>query len=261
MNRLENKVAIVTGGGGGIGAAVSSRLLSEGAKVVVADINLDAAQKVANELGENSLALQFDAANESSIKKLIDDSFEHFGRLDILNNNTAITDVAIQGQDTNAVDIPLDIWQQTLNVNLTGYMLACKYAIPHMINGGYGSIINTASGSGQRGDLNRIAYGTSKAGVINLSMQVATQFGHKNVRCNAIAPGLILTPALERTAPEIKEIMATHTLTPRLGLPEDIAALVAFLAAEESGYITGTCIDINGGTSGCQPHYCDFPKP
>jgi NAD(P)-dependent dehydrogenase (short-subunit alcohol dehydrogenase family) len=260
MKRLENKVAIVTGGAGGIGSAVVARLVSEGAKVVVADINLEIAQQVAKTHGENSLALQFDAADEASIESLIKDTVKHFGRLDILNNNAAITDSAIQSQDTTAVDIPVDIWQQTLEVNLTSYLLTSKYAIPHMCEGGYGSIINIASGSGIRGDLVRIAYGTSKAGVITLSKYIATQHGHQNVRCNTIAPGLIVTPALERTAPEIKEIMAAHTLTPRLGLPEDIAALVAFLAAEESGYITGECIEVNGGTSAAQPHYCDFPK-
>lgn len=258
MQRLENKVAIVTGGGGGIGSVTAKRLVAEGAKVVVADIHLPSAEAAADALSGNGLAVQFDAQDAVSIEALVEKTVAHFGRLDILHNNTAVTDPTIQNHDTNAVDIPLDIWQKTLDVNLTGYMLCCKYAIPHMINGGGGSIINTASGSGQLGDVVRIAYGTSKAGVINLSRYIATQHGRQGIRCNAIAPGLIITPAVDRTAPEIKAIMQKYVLTKRLGVPEDIAALVAFLASDESGYITGGCIDISGGSTSCQPHYAEL---
>lgn len=258
MQRLTGKVAIVTGGGGGIGSVTALRLANEGAKVAVADINLETAQRAAALLGDNGLALQFDAQDVASIEAMVEQTVKHFGRLDILHNNTAVTDPQTQGQDTTVVDIPMDIWQKTLDVNLTGYMACCKYAIPHMIKGGGGSIINTASGSGLKGDLSRIAYGTTKAAVINMSRYIATQYGRQGIRCNSIAPGVIVTPALERTAPEIKAVIGKYTLTPRLGTPEDIAALVAFLAADESGYITGDCIEINGGTGACQPHFAEF---
>lgn len=258
MQRLQGKVAIVTGGGGGIGSATALRLVQEGARVVCADINLDAAQRAADALDGNGLAVEFDAADIDSIEAMVAKTVEHFGRLDILHNNTAVTDPETQGQDTTAVDIPMAVWQKTLDVNLTGYMACCRFSIPHMIAGGGGSIINTASNSGLRGDLTRIAYGTTKAAVINMSRYIATQHGRQGIRCNAIAPGLIVTPALERTAPEVKAVIGKYTLTPRLGVPEDIAALVAYLAADESGYITGQCIEINGGTSVPQPHFAEF---
>lgn len=258
MKRLEGKVAIITGGGGGIGSATALRLVQEGAKVVCADINLEAAQRAVDALHGNGLAVEFDAQNIDSIEAMVAKTVEHYGRLDILNNNTAVTDPETQRQDTTAVDIPMEVWQKTLDVNLTGYLLCCRFAIPHMIKGGGGSIINTASNSGLRGDLVRIAYGTTKAAVINMSRYIATQHGRQGIRCNAIAPGLIVTPALERTAPEVKAVIGKYTLTPRLGTPEDIAALVAYLGADESGYITGQCIEINGGTSVPQPHYAEF---
>lgn len=258
MRRLEGKVAIVTGGAGGIGAATVKRLVEEGARVAVADINLAAAQQVAESIGDAALAIEFDASDISSIEKMVNKTAEHFSRLDILNNNTALTDPNLQKYDTTSVDIPLDIWQKTLDINLTSYMACCKFAIPHMIKSGGGSIINTASGSGLRGDLSRIAYGSTKGAVITMSKYIATQHGHQDIRCNAIAPGLIVTPALERTAPEVKEVIGKYMLTNRLGKPEDIAALVAYLAADESSFITGTCIEINGGTSACQPHYAEF---
>lgn len=258
MQRLTGKVAIVTGGGGGIGSATALRLVEEGAKVIVADINLAAAEKAAEPLAENGLAIQYDAQDIQSIKRMVEQSVAHFGRLDILHNNTALTDPEIQGYDTTAVDIPLDVWQKTLDINLTGYLACCKYVVPHMVKTGGGSIINTASGSGTKGDLTRIAYGSTKGAIITMSKYIATQHGHQGIRCNAIAPGVIVTEALKRTAPDIKEIIGKYVLTNRLGAPEDIAALVAFLSADESGYITGTCIEINGGTTACQPHYAEF---
>src|SRR5271155_3217654 len=169
MRRLEDKVAIVTGGAGGIGSATARRLASEGARVVVADINLPQASEVADSIGAQTLALAYDAADVASIKDLVEATVRHFGRLDILHNNAAITSAQVQAQDTTVVDIPFEIWDQTLQVNLKSYMAGCKYALPHMLAGGGGAIINTASGSGSHGDLARVAYGTSKAAVINLT--------------------------------------------------------------------------------------------
>ena len=258
MQRLQDKVAVVTGGGGGIGSASASRIVAEGGLVTVADIDLARATAVADELGEAALALQFDAADCDSIAAMIEQTVKHFGRLDILHNNAAITDPAVHALDTTAPDIPLDIWRKVLDVNLTGYLAGCKYAIPHMIANGGGSIINTASGSGLLGDVVRIAYGASKAGIIAITKYVATQHGHHGIRCNAIAPGVILTEALRQTAADVLAGASRHVLTRRLGTPEDIAALVAYLASEEAGYITGECIGINGGPMAHQPQYADM---
>ena len=169
-----------------------------------------------------------------------------------------MTDPAKHPFDTTPVDIPIEIWDEIIDVNLRGYLLGCKYAIPHMIARGGGSIVNTASNSGIAGDLARVAYGTSKGGIITLSKYVATQYGKQNIRCNSISPGVVLTPALEATVPGLKEVIQRHILTPEFGTPDDIAALVAFLASDESRYITGENISISGGGLSHQPHYADL---
>lgn len=258
MKRLEGKVAIVTGGGGGIGSAVARRFVAEGARVVIADLFEEAARRAADPLGADALAVQFDAGDATSVKAMVDRAVSHFGRLDILHNNAAMTDPAKANQDLTAVDIPVEIWKEILDVNLTGYLLGCKYAIPHMIAGGGGSIVNTASNSGTAGDLARIAYGSSKGAIITLTRYVATQHGKQNIRCNSIAPGVVLTEALERTVPGLKDIIKRHILTPEFGTPDDIAALVAFLASDEARYITGENISISGGGLIHQPHYADL---
>ncbi|WP_404476497.1 SDR family NAD(P)-dependent oxidoreductase [Novosphingobium sp. BL-52-GroH] len=256
--RLDGKVAIVTGGGGGIGSAVARRFVAEGARVVVADLIAEAADRAASSIGENALAFQFDAADPQSVRDMVDAAVDHFGRLDILHNNAAMTDPVKAAQDTTAPDIPIAVWRDILDVNLTGYLLGCKYAIPRMIETGGGSIINTASNSGSAGDLARVAYGSSKAAIIGLTKYVATQHGRQNIRCNSIAPGVVLTQALEDTVPGLKEMIQRHILTPEFGTPDDIAALVAFLASDESRYITGENISISGGGLAHQPHYADL---
>lgn len=258
MGRLAGKVAIVTGGGGGIGSAVARRLVSEGARVAVADIIEESAQRVAQSLGDAAIAVAFDAASADSVKALVNQTVSHFGKLDILHNNAAMTDPVKSAQDTTAIDIPMAIWQEILDVNLTGYLLGCRYAIPYMIANGGGSIVNTASNSGTAGDLARIAYGSTKGAIITLTRYVATQHGSQNIRCNSIAPGVVLTEALEKTVPGLKDIIKRHILTPEFGTPEDIAALVAFLASDESRYITGENISISGGGLIHQPHYADL---
>jgi NAD(P)-dependent dehydrogenase (short-subunit alcohol dehydrogenase family) len=260
MRRLEDKVAIVTGGAGGIGSATARRLASEGARVVVADINLAQASEVAKSIGAQALALAYDAADVASIKELVDATVRHFGRLDILHNNAAITSVEVQSHDTTVVDIPFEVWDRTLQVNLKSYMAGCKYALPHMLARSGGAIINTASGSGSHGDLARVAYGTSKAAIINLTRYVATQYGREGIRCNAISPGLILTAASEKAVPELLRMISEHVSTPRLGRPEDVAALVAFLASEDAGYINGENITCDGGMCAHQPHVADLRK-
>jgi NAD(P)-dependent dehydrogenase (short-subunit alcohol dehydrogenase family) len=140
MKRLTDKIAIVTGGGGGIGSAVARRFVSEGAKVAVADVFLTSAQTVVESLGDAAIAVQFDASDAASVKGMVEKTVNHFGRLDILHNNAAMTDPVKSQMDTDAVTIPIDIWDEVIDVNLRGYMLGCKYAIPHMIAGGGGSM-------------------------------------------------------------------------------------------------------------------------
>jgi NAD(P)-dependent dehydrogenase (short-subunit alcohol dehydrogenase family) len=258
MARLDGKIAIITGGGGGIGSAVARRFVAEGAKVAIADLFEDSARAAAAPLGDAALAVQFDAGDPASIEAMVEATVSHFGGLDILHNNAAMTDPAKHPLDSTAVDIPIEIWDEIIDINLRGYLLGCKYAIPHMLARGGGSIINTASNSGSAGDLARIAYGTSKGGIITMSKYIATQYGKQNIRCNSVSPGVVLTAALEATVPGLKEIIQRHILTPEFGIPDDIAALVAFLASDESRYITGENISISGGGLSHQPHYADL---
>lgn len=257
MNRLAGKVAIITGGAGGIGAASAERFIQEGAKVVIADLFEDRAKEVAARLGENAVPMFYDAGEDASIEAAVAETVARLGRLDILFNNAAVTDLRIQGQDTTATDIPLDVWDKTMSVNVRGVMVGCKFAIPHMIKAGGGSIINTASGSGLAGDIVRLAYGTSKGAVITLTKYIAVQYGRHGIRSNAIAPGVILTEQMKKL-PVLAATIQRHVVTPRLGIPEDIAALAAFLAADESAYITGQTICCDGGHLAHQPQIADM---
>ena len=253
MRGLNGKVAIVTGGAGRIGKAVVARLVSEGVRTVVADINAEAANAAAAAHGDMAFGFAFDSADEHSIKALVDTTVARFGGLDILHNNAAFVNLGELGADTTALETPLDLWDITMNVNVRGFFVACRHAIPHLIARGGGSIINTSSGSGHRGDDVRIAYGTSKGAVSALTLYIAAQHGKQNVRCNAIAPGLIADDRLHALAPRLVALNERHNLLPRVGKPDDIADLVAFLASDESSFITGQVIAIDAGQSSHNP--------
>jgi NAD(P)-dependent dehydrogenase (short-subunit alcohol dehydrogenase family) len=259
MQRLQDKVAIIAGGATGIGAACAKRYVAEGARVVVGDLNIKIAQQLAASLGSNAVAVHYDAAHAESIKALIESAVDRFGRIDVLHNNVALTSQAIQSQDTTVTEITLEIWNAVLNVNVTSFLLGSKYAIPHMIKSGGGSIINTSSDSGRAGDITRTAYGASKAAIISLTQHIATQYGLQGIRCNAITPGVILSRAM-RDDPMLVTLIKPHILTPEFGEPEDIAALAAFLAADESRYITGQAISCDGGHLAHQPQIADVRK-
>lgn len=259
MNRLNNKVAIVAGGATGIGAACAARYIAEGAKVVIGDLNFDGASQLAAELGSNALAVQYDASDADSIKNLIDSTVDAFGAIHVLHNNVALTSMAVQSQDTTVTDIPLEIWNAVMNVNVTSFLLGSKYAIPHIIKAGGGSIINTSSDSGRVGDVVRTAYGASKAAIISLTQHIAVQYGLQGVRCNAITPGVILSQAM-MDDPALVDFIKPHILTPNFGKPQDIASLAAFLASDESEYITGQAIACDGGHLAHQPQMADVRK-
>jgi NAD(P)-dependent dehydrogenase (short-subunit alcohol dehydrogenase family) len=257
MHRLQGKVAVIAGGATGIGAACAKRLVDEGALVVVGDINIDAATRMCGELGANAAAIRYDAADAASIESLIEGAVRRFGRLDVLHNNVALTSLEVNIQDTTVTDVPLHIWNQVFNVNVTSFLLGSRYAIPHLIAAGGGSIINTSSGSGRVGDIVRTAYGVSKAAVISLTQHIATQYGPMGIRCNAVTPGVIMTKNMEIVAADLSQIIKPHVLTPRLGKPEDIAAMVAFLASDDSAYVTGQAIACDGGHLAHQPQIAD----
>ncbi len=258
--RLAGKVALVTGAGGGIGAASARRLAADGATVVLADIDAEAAQRAAATI-PGAVVLSVDLTNEASVKALSDAIVTQFGRIDILHNNAAIQNDAQRQNDLDVVNLDVAAWDMAMAVNVRGAMLMSRHVIPHMIAAGGGSIIHSASGFGVQGEATLTAYGTSKAALIQLNRMIATQYGKQNVRSNCMVIGFVLTPLAVASTPDvIKDILLSHHLTPQLGESEDIANLVAFLASDESRFITGAAIPIDGGVTAHQPSYADFQK-
>jgi NAD(P)-dependent dehydrogenase (short-subunit alcohol dehydrogenase family) len=253
MSRLAGKVAIVTGGAGGIGAATAPELAREGAAVAVVDIDEAKAAEVVDEIrrtGARAIALGGDLAEEQTARHVVQSTVAEFGRLDVLHNNAALTTSSFLSRDTTVSEMALDVWQRSLEVNLGSQLLMCKYAVPEMRKSGGGSIVNMSSGAALSGDRTRLAYGVSKSGVHTLTMYVATSEGKRGVRANTIVPGLLLTDAVRaHLSEDIIGRLGHATLAPYLGQPQDVADLVVFLASEESRYITGQMISIDGGMS------------
>jgi NAD(P)-dependent dehydrogenase (short-subunit alcohol dehydrogenase family) len=253
VGRLDGKVAIVTGGAGGIGAATARALAGEDASVAVLDIDEAGVVRVAEAIsasGGVALGVPVDLSQETSVEAAIRSVVAHFGRLDVLHNNAALTESDFLSRDTQVTELTLEVWERTMAVNLRSQMLMCKHAIPEMVANGGGSIINMSSGASLKGDRTRTAYGVSKAGVNTLTMYVATSHGKQGVRVNTIVPGLIITDAVRAHIPDgMLDRLGRATLTPYVGAPEDVAHLVVFLASDESRYITGQMIAIDGGMS------------
>ena len=253
MSRLAGKVAIVTGGAGGIGAATARELAREGAAVAVVDIDLGKAVEIADEIreaGARAITHGGDLADEDVARSVVESTVAEFGRVDILHNNAALTTSSFLSRDTTVSEMSLDVWQRSLDVNLRSQLLMCKHTVPEMRRNGGGSIINMSSGAALSGDRTRLAYGVSKAGVHALTMYVATSEGKRGVRANTIVPGLILTDAVRaHLSDDILDGLSRATLTPYVGQPEDVADLVVFLASEQSRYITGQMVAIDGGMS------------
>jgi NAD(P)-dependent dehydrogenase (short-subunit alcohol dehydrogenase family) len=248
MKRLDGKVAIVTGGASGIGAATARIMAEEGARVVVADRALEPAQAVAEAIarqGGTATAIAFDATEEASIRELVARTKATYGALHVLHSNVGATDIA---KDLTVTELDLDTWDWVFKLCLKSVLIGARCAIPLMLEAGGGSIINTASGAGAAGSNTNTAYGVAKTAVMSLTRYIATQYGHQNIRCNCVSPGVILTPAVARAMPQpVVDIYARHTLTTRLGKPEDIGHLVAFLASDAAGYINGEVIAADGG--------------
>jgi NAD(P)-dependent dehydrogenase (short-subunit alcohol dehydrogenase family) len=261
MARLAGKVAIVAGAAFGIGRATAAIMAREGAKVIVGDYDADAAGVAAEAIragGAQAHSLFFDATSEESVRELVAKARERYGRVDIMHNNVGGTE---PGKDVNVVELDVAAWDRVLKLTLHSAMYGCRHVIPVMLAGGGGAIVNTASMSGVMGDAGLTAYGAAKAGIISLTRYVATQYGRSNIRCNAVAPGLISTErANEVVAPPIQKIFEEHNLVPRNGRPEDIGNVVAFLASDEAAFITGQTIVVDGGAFTHGPTWVDMMK-
>lgn len=257
MINLTGKVAVVTAAGSGIGRASAMIMAAQGANVLVTDLRREAAAAVAAEIvtaGGTSDALAVDVEQPDQIKAMIDRAVATFGGVDILHNNAALLHPDYGPRDHSLETMDVEAWDRIMAVNLRGVMLACKAVLPVMIARGGGSIISTSSTLGLSGDAHLPAYGVSKAGIIQLTRYVATAYGKNGIRCNAVAPAIIMTPLIEKFLPaELVQFNLDEALTPYLGLPEDVGATVAFLASDDARFITGQVIAVDGGTTAHLP--------
>ena len=246
--RCDDKAILVTGGAGGIGAATCRLLAARGAKLIIADIAFDRASELCEEL-PNATALHLDLEDEQSICSGVVKSVEHFGRIDALINIAALIDPKIAEQDTNIENMPTDLWDRTMAINLRGTMIACRSALPHLRKT-RGNIVNIVSNLALQGHLIQAAYSTSKAALIQMTRAIAASHGKMGVRCNAVAPGMTMTSALKEAFPApLREAVEEETLRDQLGEPNDIAQAIAFLASDAARNITGEVIVCDGGAA------------
>ena len=245
--RLENKVTIVTGGGSGIGRAVCQRFLQEGAQVVVADRNETGAEetrRIMEGTDQDSAVSVVDVAKADQVERMVQETTSRFGKLDVLINGAAILIRTPPLVEVDGLD-----WDLTMDTNIKGLFLCCKYAIPAMLSNGAGSIVNVASMSGVRGIAYSVPYAVSKAGVIHLTKVAPAQYAAEGIRVNCIAPGSVDTPQMRgstASAQTFHQREVDHPLG-RVGRPEEIANLITWLASDEASYVSGSTYIIDGG--------------
>ncbi|MDR6122920.1 NAD(P)-dependent dehydrogenase (short-subunit alcohol dehydrogenase family) [Bacillus sp. SLBN-46] len=245
--RLNKKIAIVTGGGSGIGRAAAVRFAKEGAKVALADINSIMGEETVSlikEAGGEAIFVKTDVADSEQIKQLIQITSNTFGGLHIMFNNAGIGN-----SEVRSVDLAEEEWDRVVDINLKGVFLGIKYAVPEISKSGGGSIINTSSLLGLKGQKYMSAYNASKAGVVVLTKNAALEYGKYNIRVNAIAPGVIDTKIIENWKQNERKwpIISRANALGRIGTPDEVANAVLFLASDEASFITGTTLSVDGG--------------
>jgi NAD(P)-dependent dehydrogenase (short-subunit alcohol dehydrogenase family) len=246
MGRLDGKVAVITGAGGGMGREAAQLFCEEGAQVCVADVDADAAEKTASEAGD-AFALKVDVADSNSVRVMYEQTAERYGGIDVLYNNAGIS----PPDDDSILETEPDAWQRVQDVNTKGVYLCCKHGIPHLLERGGGSVINVASFVALVGAAtSQISYTASKGAVLALSRELAVQFARQGIRVNALCPGPVETPLLLRIFgddPAAYERRRVHLPMGRLAKPREIVNAELFLASDESSYVNGTTFLVDGG--------------
>ncbi len=259
MGRLDSKVAIVTGSTSGIGVGIARLYAAEGAKVVVCGRRQEKGQSIVDsivEAGGEAMYHFMDITDLESIEKLFADTAEKYGRIDILVNNAA--NVALK--DGRVDELTIDMWDAIFQSDMRGTFYATKCAIPYLAkNENGGSIINIGSMASCAGDLSSTAYACAKAGVDMLTKSTALQYGKQNIRCNCVRPGLIVTPENEAYVPQaLKDIFLSNIMVNRYGCPEDIGNMCLYLGSDESTYVTGQVVNVDGGLNSHVPTVAQF---
>ena len=246
MGRLDGKICVITGAGGGMGREAALLFSEEGAQVCVADVNLEAAQSVADDT-RDAFAHQVDVADEASVKAMMDATAERYGGIDVLYNNAGIS----PGDDASVLDTSVEAWDRVQAVNTKGVFLCCKHGIPHLQQRGGGSVINVASFVAILGAAtSQISYTASKGAVLSMTRELAVQFARENVRVNALCPGPVETPLLLSIFGDDPAALVrrrAHWPMGRLAKPREIVNGALFLASDESSYVTGSTFLVDGG--------------
>lgn len=258
MNRLKDKVAIVTGSTSGIGVGIARLFAAEGAKVVICGRREEKGQAVVDSIAEEGGEAWYhfmDMTVMESVDKLFEDTANKFGKIDILVNNAANVGL----KDGRVDELTLEMWDAIFQSDMRGTFYATKCVLPYMQKSGGGSIINIGSMASCGGDLGSTAYACAKAGVDMLTKSTALQYGKENIRCNCVRPGLIVTPQNEAHVPQaLKDIFLSNIMVNRYGCPEDIGHMCVYFASDESAYVTGQVVNVDGGLNSHAPTVAQF---
>lgn len=242
--RLKDKNAIVTGGGQGIGRGIALKMAQEGADVVIAEVNPDTGDQTKKEveaLGRRTLYFPVDVADQRQVRGMVEEVLKIWGRIDILVNNAGFD------RGATLLKVKEEDWDAVLGVHLKGTLNCIQAVAPHMVENGYGKIINISSVWGKSGAISEISYSAAKAGIIGLTKSVARELGRYQINVNVVLPGLILTPTVSKMSEKYLNMIIEITPFRRAGKPEEVANVVAFLASDEASFMTGAAVEVSGG--------------
>ena len=244
--RLKGKKAIVTGAGQGIGRSIALKMAQEGADIVIAEWNPETGKQTKKEVeafGRKTLLMAVDVANQKQVQNMVAEILKAWGKIDILVNNAGFD------RGATLLKVKEEDWDAVLGVHLKGAMICIQAVAPHMIENQYGKIINISSIYGKSGGIAAISYSAAKAGIIGLTKSVARELGGHQINVNVVLPGLILTSTIAKMAGKYRDMIIERTPLGRIGQPEEVANVVAFLASDEASFVTGATVEVSGGSA------------